>query len=57
MKKMKYEAPTVNEELVIELEHEILGASVVTENTEVETTGQEYVEMDLTGDEFYHNWK
>lgn len=55
--KIKYESPMVLEDVIMELEHEILGASVITEDTTVETTGQEVIEYDFTGDEYYHNWE
>ena len=55
--KIKYETPCVLENIVVELEHEILGASVITEDTTVETTGQEFVEYDFTGEEYYHKWE
>ena len=56
-RKLKYMAPAILEELKIEMEGSILAASpVVTEDTEVVSTGQEYVE--LTPDvDFDHNWQ
>lgn len=56
-RKLKYMAPAILEELKIEMEGGILTSSpVVTEDTEVVSTGQEYVE--LTPDvDFDHNWQ
>jgi len=53
--KHKYTAPAVLDDLALELEAEILGASVVTEDTEVISTGQEYeqIEVDMTT----HHWE
>lgn len=50
--KQKYTAPAVLDELAVELEAEILKASVVTEDTEIVSTGQEYEEINLTE----HHW-
>lgn len=57
-KKIKYEPPVVLESLVLELEAEILGASAVIEDeVTVETTGQEVIDIDMTGEEYYHRWE
>ena len=57
MKKEKYEAPKVLEELALELEKSILQSSVVTDDVTVETTGQDFETYDLSGDEFNHLWE
>ena len=57
-KKIKYEPPVVLESLVLELEAEILGASAVIEDeVTVETAGQEVIDIDMTGEEYYHRWE
>ena len=54
--KLKYEAPTVLEQVVLEIENEILAASVVVdEDVTVETCGQEVVEIDASS--FTSNWE
>ena len=58
MEKIKYEAPKILDVTVLELEAEILGASVVIdEDVTVETTGQEVIDVDMTGAEYYHSWE
>lgn len=58
MEKIKYEAPKILDITVLELEAEILGASVaIDEDVTVETTGQEVIDVDMTGAEYYHNWE
>lgn len=57
MMKLKYDSPKLIEELIIELEGEILHASVATEDTTVESVGQEYEEIDFTGDNFNVTWE
>ena len=56
-KKMKYSAPIILEDLALELEAEILGASVVTEETNVETKGQEIETHDFTDPSFNQTWE
>ena len=56
-KKLKYTAPAVLEDLALELEAEILGASVVTEETTVETKGQEIEVHDFTDSSFNQTWE
>lgn len=56
-KKMKYSAPIILEDLALELEAEILGASVVTEETTVETKGQEIEVHDFTDSSFNQSWE
>ena len=51
--KRKYAAPAVLDDLALELEAEILGASVVTEDAQVVSTGQEYEEINL----MEHTWE
>lgn len=58
MEKIKYEAPKILDVTVLELEAEILSASVVIdEDVTVETTGQEVIDVDMTGAEYYHSWE
>lgn len=58
MEKIKYEAPKILDVTVLELEAEILGASVaIDEDVTVETTGQEVIDVDMTGAEYYHSWE
>lgn len=52
-KKLTYTAPVVLDDLALELEAEILGASVVTEDAQVVSTGQEYEEINL----MEHTWE
>ena len=54
---MKYSAPIILEDLALELEAEILGASVVTEETTVETKGQEIEVHDFTDSSFNQSWE
>ncbi|MCR5071828.1 MAG: hypothetical protein K6A62_07875 [Bacteroidales bacterium] len=56
-KKLNYTAPAVINDLVLELEAEILGASVVTEETVVETKGQEIETHDFTDSSFNQTWE
>jgi hypothetical protein len=56
-KKLNYTAPAVINDLVLELEAEILGASVVTEETDVETKGQEIETHDFTDSSFNQTWE
>jgi hypothetical protein len=56
-KKLNYTAPAVINDLVLELEAEILGASVVTEETVVETKGQEIETHDFTDPSFNQTWE
>lgn len=56
-KKMNYTAPVILEDLALELEAEILGASVVTEETTVETKGQEIEVHDFTDSSFNQSWE
>lgn len=53
--KMKYTTPEMIENIIIELESKILAGSVITEDTTVESVGQEYVELDLN--DFNHVWE
>ena len=54
--KLKYQTPAILEQAVIELESEILAASVVIEDeVTVETCGQEVVEIDASS--FTSNWE
>ena len=55
--KQKYTAPAVLDDLALELEAEILGASVVTEETTVETKGQEIEVHDFTDSSFNQSWE
>lgn len=53
---MKYTRPEIKEIMTLELEHEILGASVVVdENYSVETAGQEVEE--IPWDSFANKWE
>lgn len=57
-KKLTYTAPVVLDDLALELEAEILGASVVVEDqTTVETTGQEIQTYDFSDSSFNQNWE
>ena len=56
-KKLTYTAPAVLDDLALELEAEILGASVVTEETTVETKGQEIEVHDFTDSSFNQSWE
>ena len=57
IKKLKYTAPAVLDDLALELEAEILGASVVTEETTVETKSQEIEVHDFTDSSFNQSWE
>lgn len=54
---MNYEPPKIIDTLVLELEHEILGASseVIEEEFEVSTTGQEVYEIQW--EDFTSTWE
>lgn len=56
-KKLNYTAPAVLDDLALELEAEILGASVVTEDTTVETEGQKIESYDFTDSSFNQVWE
>jgi hypothetical protein len=57
-KKLTYTAPAILEDLALELEAEILGASVVSEETTtVETKGQEIEVHDFTDSSFNQSWE
>lgn len=56
-KKLNYTAPVLYGDLALELEAEILGASVVTEDTTVETKGQEIEVHDFTDSSFNQTWE
>ncbi|MBR4525005.1 MAG: hypothetical protein IKP15_05610 [Bacteroidales bacterium] len=57
-KKLTYTAPVVLDDLALELEAEILGASVVVEDsTTVETKGQEIQTYDFSDSSFNQNWE
>ena len=50
MKKRSYNSPAIVEMVDLEMEESILASSaVVTEDTEVVSTGQEYQQIDMTG--------
>ena len=53
-KKLNYTAPAVLDDLALELEAEILGASVVTEDATVETEGQKIEMHDFTSDSSFN---
>lgn len=58
MKKMKtsYQAPVILEDVYMETENRILASStVVSDDTEVVSTGQEVETVDLS--EFNHSWE
>ena len=58
MNKKKYIAPALVDDLTLELETEILGASVVTEDTtSVETKGQKIENYDFTDSNFNQSWE
>lgn len=58
MNKKKYIAPALVDDLTLELEAEILGASVVTEDTtSVETKGQKIENYDFTDSNFNQSWE
>jgi hypothetical protein len=56
-KKLNYTAPAVLDDLALELEAEILGASVVTDDTTVETEGQKIETYDFTDSSFNQVWE
>lgn len=56
-KKMNYAAPAVIDDLALELEAEILGASAVTEDTTVESEGQKIETHDFTDSSFNQVWE
>lgn len=56
-KKMNYTAPAVLDDLALELEAEILGASVVTDDTVVETEGQKIESLDFSDSSFNQVWE
>lgn len=55
-KKVNYTAPAVIDDLALELEAEILGASVANDIENVQSTGQEINEIDMSTDQFNHVW-
>lgn len=52
----KYMAPAIIEDVTLELEGAILGASVVDDDTEVVSTGQE-IENHTMPENYQHNWE
>lgn len=54
--KHKYTSPAVLDDLALELEGEILKASVVDDIENVQSTGQEINEIDMSTDQFNHVW-
>lgn len=57
MKNMKdYAAPAILEDVTLEMEGAILGQSVVNEDTEVVSTGQE-IENHTLPEGYVHNWE
>lgn len=56
-KKLTYTAPAVLDDLALELEAEILGASVVTDDTVVETEGQQIETYDFSDSSFNQVWE
>ena len=53
-----YQAPLILEDFMLETEGSILSSSsVVKDDTEVVSTGQEYHEMDLSSGTLQHNWE
>lgn len=56
-KKLTYTAPAVLDDLALELEAEILGASVVTDDTVVETEGQQIESYDFSDSSFNQVWE
>lgn len=55
-KNSKYMAPAILEDVTLELEGAILGASVVDEDTEVVSTGQE-IENHTLPEGYQHTWE
>ena len=57
MKKINnYSAPAILEDVTLEMEGAILGQSVVNEDTEVVSTGQE-IENHTLPEGYVHNWE
>lgn len=58
MKELKkvYSVPCVYSECRLKMEGPVMAASIITEDTIVETSGQEIVDHDFTGDEFTFEW-
>jgi hypothetical protein len=56
-KKVNYTAPAVIDDLALELEAEILGASVVAEDTEVVSEGQKIETHDFSDSSFNQVWE
>lgn len=53
---MHYSPPKITDNIVLELEHEILGASaVIEEDVEVTSVGQEVITIDAS--EFTSSWE
>ena len=55
--KRKYVAPAVLETLWLEMDGPILAESVVTEDTEVESVGQEVIDVGLENSDWNHKWE
>ncbi|MCR5351357.1 MAG: hypothetical protein K6E35_02535 [Bacteroidales bacterium] len=53
----KYSAPVVLDDLTLELEAEILGASAVVEETIVESAGQQVETVDFSDPAFNQQWE
>jgi hypothetical protein len=51
-----YSAPAILEDVTLEMEGAILGQSVVNEDTEVVSTGQE-IENHTMSEGYIHNWE
>lgn len=55
-KNQKYAAPAILEDVTMELQGAILGQSVVNDDTEVVSTGQE-IENHTLPEGYQHNWE
>lgn len=53
---MKYNSPKILKIKYIQLYQDLLTGSIVSENTTVESTGQEVVDYDFSDNEFNQEW-
>jgi len=57
MRKIKFESPAVLKVVHLECESPIMAGSVVTNDTEVKTTGQQVEEYNFSDTQFNQEWE
>ena len=57
MSKRMYKTPVVLKTVTVCLERDLLGESLVTKDTKVQTKGQDVVSYDFSGSSFNQEWE